>query len=313
MQDNHTLDNTDIDILRILYNDCRTSYRSIASSVGLSKNAIKTRVNRLISNGIIRGFLTTINPTIFGYSRVCYLTIKDNKKNGEKILNKLERLGKPIIKMDCIGGFSILALATKEQDLIKIQSLVETPGPAVVLNCIVGQYPVKYKLQETDFKMLKCLIADPRMQIFEIAKRISASSKTASKKFARMKENRIFNIILDTDPVKMPGYIVFGMIIRFEMKDYDKSIYQIHEELNRNFLIAFPRIVQKDIAFYQLVARSIFEIDPILKKVEKLEGVCGAEVFIPFRAPVYQDWMLREIDNKIKNKGHSFVLNGSGV
>jgi Lrp/AsnC family transcriptional regulator for asnA, asnC and gidA len=103
MQD-YALDNTDIDILRILYNDCRTSYRSIASSIGLSKNAVKTRVNRLISNSIIRGFMTSINPAIFGYSQFCYLTIKDEKRL-EKTLTSLERVGKPIIKMDCIGGF----------------------------------------------------------------------------------------------------------------------------------------------------------------------------------------------------------------
>jgi DNA-binding Lrp family transcriptional regulator len=306
MQD-YALDNTDIDILRILYNDCRTSYRSIASSIGLSKNAVKTRVNRLISNSIIRGFMTSINPAIFGYSRFCYLTIKDEKRL-EKTLTSLERVGKSIIKMDCIGRFSIFALAAREQDIEKIRSLVEASGPALVLNCVVGQYPIKYKLQETDFKMLKCLISDPRMEIVEIAKRVSVSSKTAGKRFARIREDRILNIIVDTDPVKMPGYIVFGMIIRFEMKDYQKLIWRIQEELERSFVIAFPRIIQKDIAFYQLVACSIFEIDPILKKVEMLEGINGAEVFIPFRAPVYQDWILREIDNRIKHKGRSLVL-----
>ena len=56
------------------------------------------------------------------------------------------------------------------------------------------------------------------------------------------------------------------------MKEYQKSISRIQEELDKNFVIAFPRIIQKDIAFYQLVARSIFEIDPALKKVGTLEG-----------------------------------------
>ena len=72
------------------------------------------------------------------------------------------------------------------------------------------------------------------------------------------------------------------------MKEYQKSISRIQEELDKNFVIAFPRIIQKDIAFYQLVARSIFEIDPALKKVGTLEGIRGAEVFIPFRAQVYK-------------------------
>jgi DNA-binding Lrp family transcriptional regulator len=273
----------------------------------LSKNAVKTRVNRLISTGTIRELMRSINPAIFGYSRIYYLTIKDNK-NVEKTLNSLEQLGQPIIKMDCIGGFSIFALAAMEQDAEKIRSLVEASGPALVLNCVVGQYPIRHELQETDFKILRCLTSDPRMAISEMAKRISVSSKTVGKRLARMKEDRILNIIVNTDPAKMPGYIVFGMIIRFDMKNYQKSISRIQEELDKNFVIAFPRIIQKDIAFYQLVARSIFEIDPALKKVEALEGIRGAEVFIPFRAEIYQDWILKEIDNRVKHKGRSLVL-----
>jgi hypothetical protein len=78
--------------------------------------------------------------------------------------------------------------------------------------------------------------------------------------------------------------------------------------LDKNFVIAFPRIIQKDIAFYQLVVRSIFEIDPALKKVEALKEIRGAEVFIPFRAQIYQDWILKEIDNRLKHKRRSIVL-----
>ena len=35
----------------------RISYRNMASSVGLTPNAAKSRVNKLISNGIIKDFI----------------------------------------------------------------------------------------------------------------------------------------------------------------------------------------------------------------------------------------------------------------
>lgn len=306
MQD-YSLDKTDIDILRILINDCRTSYRNISSAVGLSKNAVKARVSKLISKGIILGFMTSINPAIFGYSRLCHLTIKDNR-DMEKTLNLLEQFGEPIIKMDCIGGFSIFLLAAREQDVEKIQRLVEASRQKLVQNCVIGQYPARHELRETDFRILRCLISDPRMEIAEIAKRISVSSKTVGKRLERMKEDRILNVIVNTDPARMPGYIIFGMMIWFDRKDYQKSIRRIQEELEKNFVIAFPRIVQQDIVSYQLVARSIFEIDPVLKKVQSLEGIRGAEVFIPFKAQIYQDWILKEIHDRLKHTGRSLVL-----
>jgi hypothetical protein len=53
---------------------------------------------------------------------------------------------------------------------------------------------------------------------------------------------------------------------------------------------------------FQLFARSIFEIDPALKKIESLNGVRGADVFIPYSGKVHQDWILREIDNIVNTK-----------
>jgi hypothetical protein len=67
-------------------------------------------------------------------------------------------------------------------------------------------------------------------------------------------------------------------------------------------------IMQEDMASYQLISHSIFEIDPVLDKIRSLNGVKGAEVFIPFRVQIYQDWILREIDNRVNHKRESLVL-----
>ena len=60
----NTVDKLDIDILRVLINDCRASYRKIGFSVGLTTNSVKTRISKLVSNGIIRQFsLLIVVPT----------------------------------------------------------------------------------------------------------------------------------------------------------------------------------------------------------------------------------------------------------
>lgn len=295
----HRLDETDIDILRILFNDCRTSYRSIGLSVGLSTNAVKARIKRMLSTGVIQDFSTVINPAAFGYSKLCHLAIRDSKTLRET-LNRLKLLGEPVMKLDCIGGISVIVLAIREQEEDKIQLLSETLKPAIVQNCFVGRYfSKKQKLRETDYKMLKCLISNPRIEISEIARRISVSSKTVSSRLEKMKENNMLHFIVRTDPASMQGYVRFAMFIRMERKGSQKLIRQIQEELEKNFVIAFPMIIQEDVTSWQLVARNIFEIDSALKKIELLRGVEGADVFIPFRREHYIDWMLREIDSRI--------------
>jgi DNA-binding Lrp family transcriptional regulator len=296
----HALDETDIDILRILFNDCRTSYRSIGLSVELSTNAVKARVKRLFSTGVIQDFSIMINPAAFGDPKLCHLTIKDSKTLKET-MNRLKLLGELVMKLDCIGGISVIVVAIRKQEQEeKIQLLSEALKPAIVQNCFVGQsHPTTLKLRETDFKILKCLISNPRMEISEIARRISASSKTVSSKLEKMKENKMLHFIVKTDPASMQGYVRLIMIIRMERKGSQKSIRHIQEELEKNFVMAFPIIIQEDVTTWQLVAQNIFEIDPVLKKIELLGGVKGADVYIFFRMELYMDWMLREIDSNV--------------
>ena len=74
------LDDTDLGIIKILARDSRTPYRSIGSTVGITPNAVKTRVDNMVSNGIIQSFVLQINPTIFRYEKLCILKVKNIDK-----------------------------------------------------------------------------------------------------------------------------------------------------------------------------------------------------------------------------------------
>src|SRR5215469_12993982 len=284
----YIMDKIDIEILRILIGDCRTSYRSVAISIGMSTNAVKTRIKRLISRGIIQRFVTFINHTIFGYSKTCYLVLRDSRVV-EDTLNRIKQLGEVVLEVNCIGGISLLVIAIKTEQEEKMQLLVEELKPAIIQNMTIGRsYPIKMKLQETDFKIIKCLISDARMEISEIAKRVSATPKTVSARLSKMQKNRILKFIVVTNPFNMRGYIRFGMIIRLDRErgrrdDYLQSIRRIQQELQSNFVIVIPINHQEDVINFHLVTRSIFEIDPTLKKIELLDSVKGVDVYIPYK------------------------------
>ena len=50
------LDNIDLQIIKILARDSRTSFTEIASAVGISTNATKVRINKMVSNRLIQSF-----------------------------------------------------------------------------------------------------------------------------------------------------------------------------------------------------------------------------------------------------------------
>lgn len=55
------LDKIDLNILATLARDCRTSYRSIGSQIGLASKSVKARVKNMLRNGIIEKFVVRVN------------------------------------------------------------------------------------------------------------------------------------------------------------------------------------------------------------------------------------------------------------
>jgi DNA-binding Lrp family transcriptional regulator len=88
------LDDIDLKIIKLLSRDCRTLFRNIASSVGITSNAVKSKVTKMISNGIIQN-IVRMNPVIFGYESECILITRyhNNRLSKEDIIKKLNLVG----------------------------------------------------------------------------------------------------------------------------------------------------------------------------------------------------------------------------
>ena len=60
------MDATDSEILRLLSEDARLSWRDLGAAVGLSANAAAERVRRLRAAGVITGFAALVDPASGG-------------------------------------------------------------------------------------------------------------------------------------------------------------------------------------------------------------------------------------------------------
>jgi DNA-binding Lrp family transcriptional regulator len=69
------LDETDERILAELANDARATYADIGERVNLSAPAVKRRVDRLLDNGVIRGFTTVVDRSALGWNTEAYVQV----------------------------------------------------------------------------------------------------------------------------------------------------------------------------------------------------------------------------------------------
>jgi DNA-binding Lrp family transcriptional regulator len=69
------LDETAERILAELANDARATYAEIGERVSLSAPAVKRRVDRLLDNGVIRGFTTVVDRSALGWNTEAYVQV----------------------------------------------------------------------------------------------------------------------------------------------------------------------------------------------------------------------------------------------
>jgi DNA-binding Lrp family transcriptional regulator len=69
------MDNLDHRIIDLLRQNGRAGYGDIGGTVGLSTSAVKRRVDRLVSDGVIRGFTIQVDPAVDGLSTEAYVEL----------------------------------------------------------------------------------------------------------------------------------------------------------------------------------------------------------------------------------------------
>jgi DNA-binding Lrp family transcriptional regulator len=70
------LDPVDLDILRLLQADARTTNRDLAAAVGVAPSTCLDRVNRLRRAGVILGYALRLDPAVVGLPLQAFLAIR---------------------------------------------------------------------------------------------------------------------------------------------------------------------------------------------------------------------------------------------
>ena len=87
------LDKNDLTILPTLARDCRTSYSSIGSQIGLTAKSVKARVKKMLDSGVIEKFIVRVNPAGFGYRAALVLVKTSHGITKDDIILRVKEFG----------------------------------------------------------------------------------------------------------------------------------------------------------------------------------------------------------------------------
>jgi len=78
MAESVKLDETDIQILEILQENCKLNFTQIGNELGIPESTIRYRIERLEKRRIINGYVALINPRKVGLTITAIMMIKIN-------------------------------------------------------------------------------------------------------------------------------------------------------------------------------------------------------------------------------------------
>ncbi|QIP87678.1 Lrp/AsnC family transcriptional regulator [Streptomyces sp. Tu 2975] len=92
MADSVALDPIDLQILRLLQNDARTTYRDLAAEIGVAASTCLDRVARLRRSGVILGHRLALDPARLGRGLQALLSVQVRPHRRELIGPFVERI-----------------------------------------------------------------------------------------------------------------------------------------------------------------------------------------------------------------------------
>ena len=137
------VDGVDWKILHLISHDARLPVSSIARQLGLKRETVKYRINKLVSKGVIKHFLTYLDLPKIGYPvwGFMHISFKDLNKESEKEFDNFVKKNSNIIfSYRSLGEWdhAIEFFAKTPQHLYEIQREIKSKFSKIIKDVNTG-------------------------------------------------------------------------------------------------------------------------------------------------------------------------------
>lgn len=116
------IDHGIIDQLRL---NARAGYADIGAEVGLSASAVKRRIDRLIADGVIRGFTVQIDPKVEGLATEAYVELFCRGTVSPSDLKRMLAGVPEVIEASTVTGKADAIVMMRARDVIAFEEALE--------------------------------------------------------------------------------------------------------------------------------------------------------------------------------------------
>lgn len=116
------IDHGIIDQLRL---NARAGYADIGAEVGLSASAVKRRIDRLLADGVIRGFTVQIDPKVEGLATEAYVELFCRGTVSPADLKRMLSGVPEVVEASTVTGTADAIVMMRARDVIAFEEALE--------------------------------------------------------------------------------------------------------------------------------------------------------------------------------------------
>ena len=295
------LSELDSDLIRLLREDGRRSYRSLSQALGATQRLVQRRVDELSTAGVL-SVTVVANPAVFGYHAVGIVAIRTGGRPAEDIAAEIARLDAVDYVNVTAGRFNLFAQvvardldelgAVTEQSIVTISGVVsvelfpyrklhyraglaDPPSPHVAFQ----RRERTIETDDLDQAILAELSADGRMPLSQVAITVGTSETQVRRRLNRLTESGAIRIVAVVNPLTH-GYTTIARLAIVVAAGHRAA--EVAEGLASIPAVTYVAVCtgRYDI-FCEAVCMSMAELDAMLDdELQRVPGVSRCEVFL---------------------------------
>ena len=284
-----SLDAIDKQLWIELRRNCRYSYRYLGDKIGISANAVKHRVEKLLETGFIRKWHLSLSLAMID-GGFAFIEVKtDGSKDEDELMKGLGDHPNIFVLLPLTtGDFALHAHYTDATSLLEIGSYIRSLDGItdVKVHPTRAYLGKKMNLNSLHLRILPWLLDDPRASVTEIAKKTGLTARRVGKLVDELVSSEALNFSYIWNP-NAGDSIAFICRIRYNPKETESEVLDnlMRKTYKIQYFYSHVSVIEP-VLFSVFLVDHLFNIQEITKQVRKMPGVKALNTVIYYSVTV---------------------------
>jgi DNA-binding Lrp family transcriptional regulator len=233
------MDSADIEILRALGENCRASYQEMGRNLGMTANAVKKRVNKLVDSGTIHSFVVYLSLEMADVEIYLAIVKTEGMKSEENVLDIIVE-DPHVFSAGRLSDGTCIVFAEYEgsENEFKLEHFLQDIDgiTGAEIHKLRSPQGNKVNFKPLQLRVLRYLVEDPRMPATELATKAGLTPRRVRRVIKQLLEGGGLNFVTRLNLNAGPGVIYYAQIIWDEEKATHSEVeYWLEKEFTGKY------------------------------------------------------------------------------